>query len=160
MELLGTPRTNLLLTDANGDEKPPSAIRASWWRYTFASWPELRQGGQWWRRERIPGADQPRIWQRDLDAYTVDRFVPRSSPWWRQWALLGAVVVAHASGTRLWLSLCGGREAQSLTRRVLKWLASTMAAVMAFTYALFMDYPDNSVWKFLSGRGATHAVEL
>ena len=158
VELLGTPRAELLLADANGNERPPTGIRASWWRYTFASWEELRDKGQWWRREAIPRAGQRRIWQRDQDAYSADGFIPRRSSWWRQWGLLGTMVLAHTSVTRLLQSLCEGEV--SRMRGALQWVVCTGVSVLAFAWVLLIDYPDSRWWGYFSGRASSYPDEL
>ena len=158
VELLGTPRAELLLAGVNGTEVPPTGIRASWWRYTFASWEELRGKGQWWRREPIPGAGEHRIWQRDLDAYSADGYAPRHSSWWRQWGLLGTVVFAHTSVTRVLQSLCEWEV--SGMRGVLQWVVCTGVSVLAFAWVLLTDYPDSRGWRYLTGLSGAHSIEL
>jgi hypothetical protein len=177
VELLGTPRNELLKPRAHraaaadvsaavedtGDvshseegkendlvvsTEPPTAIRASFWRYSFSSWAALRDEGRWWTRERIEGAEDI-VWQRDLDARPRGGIGARQSVWWRQWTLLGCVLCMHAALARRMFS--GRDRASTAVRSFVIWCARVMGVAGAFTLALAMDYVEPG---FVTARGS------
>ena len=66
ISLMGTPRDLLLVNQT----KPPTAIKAQFYRYQFSDWEE--HGGMWWKREPVPHS-APQLFQLQKGAHDCIR---------------------------------------------------------------------------------------
>jgi hypothetical protein len=66
------------LVNAGGDSagRPPTAMLATFYRYTYSTLEVLQEKGEWWHRERVEGAPS-RMLRAPADG---SRPVPRKSP--------------------------------------------------------------------------------
>lgn len=75
--------------DRGGSNRPPTAIKAVYYRYQFSRWDEL-QRGRWWTRTPIQGSP-PQLILKPLEHTPVRRASP-----YRSWTL-GACVIGAAA---------------------------------------------------------------
>ena len=66
----------------------PTAIRARFFRYRFASYEDWKTKGKWWKRSKI---GKPSYYVRDLDKSTT---AIRQSPPNRSWSLFTSTIGA------------------------------------------------------------------
>ncbi|KAK3264965.1 hypothetical protein CYMTET_26322 [Cymbomonas tetramitiformis] len=91
-DLVATPRRELF-NSTSGPPHPPSALRASFYHYTFSDWDQLWHHGVWWRRKPVPGS-QPAVWlAKDIKHLIADTHIVRSHVN-RGWVLLGSILGA------------------------------------------------------------------
>ena len=145
--LLGTPSHQLVPSPGQG----PTAIKAEYFRYTYANWTRLRTHGEWWSRTPIPG-DEPRLFLKALDG---DPGHAVSTCAHRHWVLWFAVVgVALSLELALRMVLGGIYETPRCCMhwRIMGLVVGTfLTSAGCFVLGLTVDYPQVFEWAFETG---------
>eukprot|EP00928_Gymnodinium_smaydae_P034755 TRINITY_DN24563_c0_g2_i2.p1 TRINITY_DN24563_c0_g2~~TRINITY_DN24563_c0_g2_i2.p1 ORF type:complete len:608 (-),score=47.97 TRINITY_DN24563_c0_g2_i2:257-2080(-) len=136
-DLMGTPRKNIY---AHG--KPPSAIKARFYSYTFTSVEEWRATGRWWNRKPLDdmGGIIVEAHQQPLKESDI-----RRSPQGRYSALLVSVLgllAASASAVSAFARPQPGKSRLTTSALVGTSLCALCGFLATFVSALLADYPE------------------